>query len=79
MIILGTTDRGVRGPHQEGWRRRQGLPSAPLCEDRVQTFRGTGPERERPSTGGFETLGAVAFAQPPAPETGPEPLLGLRP
>src|SRR5262249_62088368 len=61
------------------WWLRQRLPIEPLFEDRFNTFIGTGPERERPLTGGFEALGTIAFAQPHDPETGPEPLLGMRP
>src|SRR5215470_2270026 len=50
-----------------------------LFEDRYNTFIGTGPERERPSTRRFEALGTVAFAEPHEPQTGPESLLGMRP
>jgi hypothetical protein len=38
-----------------------------LFEDRFNTFIGTGPEHERPPTGRFEALGAIAFAQPHDP------------
>ena len=43
--------------------RRQRLTIESFFEDRFKTFVGAGPERERPPTGRFEALGAVAFAQ----------------
>ena len=66
-IVLGTTDIGVGGTRHDVWRLRQGLTIESLFEDRFNTFVGTGPERERPPTGRFEALGAVAFAQPHDP------------
>jgi hypothetical protein len=47
--------------------RRHRLTIESFFEDRFKTFVGTGPERERPPTGRFEALGAVAFAQPHDP------------
>lgn len=79
-IVLGATDIGMARTRDDvGRRRRQRLTIESFFEDRFKTFIGTGPERERPPTGRFEALGAVAFAQSHDPSTGTEPLLGMRP
>lgn len=53
---------GMGGTRDDGGWRRQRLTIESLFEDRFNTFIGTGPERERPPTGRFEALRAVAFA-----------------
>ena len=67
MVILGTTDIGVVGTGDDIWRLRQGLPIEPFFEDGFNAFVRTRPQGERPPTGRFEALRAVAFAQPHEP------------
>jgi hypothetical protein len=70
---------GVVGTRDAVRLLRQGLMIESLLEDECKAFVGTRPERERPPTGRFEALGALACAQAQEPSTGPEPLLGMRP
>jgi hypothetical protein len=70
---------GVGGTRHAGGRLWSGLTLASLVADGCQALVRTRPQGERPSTSRGEALGAVAFAEPHAPSTGPAPLLGRRP
>ena len=66
-VVLGATDIGVVGARRGLWLLRQRAAIKPVFEDRFDTLIGTGTKREGPLTGRFESLGAVAFAQPHDP------------
>ena len=55
------------GPAVAVWLLRQWAPIQPMFEDRFETFIRTGPQREGPLAGRFQSLVAIAFPEPHDP------------
>jgi hypothetical protein len=78
VIVLGTSDIVVReGRGTRCGRLGQGLLIELGFENGFDAFIGAGADRESAATSGFETLGAVAFAQTHDAQARPEALLRM--